>query len=71
MLNVNKEKIMEDKNICPNCERVIEREDIYCDNCGIHIRKYHNSEYDREFIEPKYKDKKGSFEKNFFRGKNK
>ena len=24
---------------------------------------------DREFTEPKYKDKKGSFEKNFFRGR--
>ena len=52
---------------CPRCSAEQNAEQTYCDKCGINMRKIFCEQ--EELITKKEKHKKGTFDKNFFRGK--
>lgn len=54
---------------CPRCGAEQKAEQSYCNDCGLNMQKYF-WEADKEKEPKEDKHKKGTFEKNFFRGKN-
>lgn len=59
---------------CIKCDHMNDKNATYCDKCGVNMDKAicEWMGYDREkSISSEEKPKKGSYEKNFFRGKKK
>jgi ribosomal protein L37E len=52
---------------CPRCGDEQRAEQTYCNNCGINMQKIFWEEKEKDIKEEK--PKKGTFDKNFFRGK--
>jgi hypothetical protein len=64
-------KEMKNYKHCPRCKHQHENLSVtYCEECGLNIDKYWNEQLHPEEKETKEeKPKKGTFDKNFFRGK--
>lgn len=52
---------------CPNCGAEQKAEQTYCNKCGINMQKMFWEQ--EEKIEKEEKPKKGSFDRNFLRGR--
>ena len=61
---------MQNYKKCPVCKHLNENNPTYCNKCGLNIDKYYSEQLTaKETENTKESNKKGSFEKNFFRGK--